>query len=84
MQISMFEAMITPTWKKFDTENKGYLTKQQIGQMVEDTMIAKGYGAYFNSMVFEGLFDRYDKNKTGQLSRREVAGLINYMVFRGL
>lgn len=54
-QIQMFEKVITPFWKSYDQDDKGYIGQEQFKELSKLVMEKAGYGDKFNEQVFEEL-----------------------------
>lgn len=67
MQLKMFEKAIDPLWIQQDPENKGYITKDQSGEMVKLALEKVSMSQYYNQTVFDKLFDQYDVEKTEKI-----------------
>jgi hypothetical protein len=48
MQLKMFEKAIDPLWIQQDPENKGYITKDQSGEMVKLALEKVSMSQYYN------------------------------------
>ena len=54
-QIQMFEKVISPFWKNYDLDDKGYINQEQFKDLSKMVMDKAGYGDKFNEQVFEEL-----------------------------
>ena len=48
LQIAGFNKLIEPLWVKYDTEEKGFISKEQCVDMVKAILAKGNYADYFN------------------------------------
>lgn len=88
LQISMFEKAIDPVWQNYDKDNKGYITQDQFGELAKYALEQAGHGDKYNKEIFLQLLKQYQgedpENPDGHLKKRDVASLLNTVVFGGL
>ena len=84
----MFTKIIDPLWKKYDTEGKGYITQQQFLDLAKQALAKASHADKYDEKKFQKackLMTKGDKtNPEGNITKRQVAELLNNMVFGGL
>lgn len=53
----MINKAIEKPWKKYDTEDRGYLSKEQTSDLAQDVLAAMGKKEIFDKQKFERAFD---------------------------
>ena len=87
MQISMFEKMIDPIWKNYDTDGKGYITQKQLCELAKYALEQAGHADKYNEWILLQLCKQLTQNNDnpdGNIKKREVASMLNTVVFGGM
>ena len=84
----MFEKVIDPVWQDYDPESKGCITQQQFSELAKYALEKAGHADKFNQEFFGQLCQQMapvsEQNPEGNLLKRDVASMLNTVVFGGL
>ena len=85
MQIGMIEKVLEPIVAQVDTSGECKLRKTDCEAMVKKCLEQlKVPEDVFNESAFTQMFNQFDTEKKGYLTKRQLAKLVNLMAFGGL
>jgi Ca2+-binding EF-hand superfamily protein len=84
MKLQMIEKVLDPLIAQVDENQDGQLQKAECENLVKKAMTKLDKSEMWNQTAFDQLFNQFDTNKTGILSKRKLAELVNFMAFGGL
>ena len=66
-------------WQRYDVDNTGYLDRYESKKYIEELMRQATNNQDFkiNNLIFTAVFNKFDKDKNGRLSKDEVYILID-------
>ncbi|OQR82473.1 hypothetical protein ACHHYP_15961 [Achlya hypogyna] len=72
------EKCLNDIWSTFDTDNNGYLDREEARPFLQ--AMAEAMGSAADPLAFDTCFDEFDKNHDNRLSRDEMRVFVMQMM----
>jgi hypothetical protein len=75
---ALFEAIVSKIWDEYDEDMSNSLHRDEVRKFLEEKVLIleKFKQGVFDEAAFDDLFDRHDKDGSGELQKHEMTDLI--------